>query len=53
MSGLSQVGFRVFQTQENADINPRNMPNISLEINPNVGASNYTIDGVGARSRRR
>ncbi|MGH2965693.1 MAG: hypothetical protein ACRDMH_09985 [Solirubrobacterales bacterium] len=42
VSGLSQVGFRVFQTQENADINPRNMPNISLEIDPNVGTSNYT-----------
>jgi len=42
VSGLSQVGFRVFQTQENADINPRNMPNISLEIDPNVATSNYT-----------
>jgi len=42
VSGLSQAGFRVFQAQENADINPRNMPNISLEIDPNVGTSNYT-----------
>jgi len=42
VSGLSQVGFRVFQTQENADINSRNMPNITLEIDPNVGTSNYT-----------
>jgi hypothetical protein len=42
VSGLSQAGFRVFQSQENADINPRNVPNISLEIDPNVGTSNYT-----------
>jgi hypothetical protein len=42
VSGLSRVGFRVFQTQENADISPRNMPNITLEIDPNVGTSNYT-----------
>src|SRR5581483_8599661 len=31
VSGLSKVGFRVFQTGENAAINPRNMPNITLE----------------------
>jgi hypothetical protein len=42
VSGLSRVGFRVFQTQENADISPSNMPNITLEIDPNVGTSNYT-----------
>jgi len=43
VSGLSQVGFRVFQTGENAAINPRNMPNITLEINPHVvGAGSYT-----------
>lgn len=43
VSGLSDVGFRVFQTSENAAINPRNMPNITLEINPRVvGAGSYT-----------
>jgi hypothetical protein len=42
VSGLTRVGFHVFQTQENADIGPRNMPNISLEINPHVGSSGYT-----------
>jgi hypothetical protein len=43
VSGLSQVGFRVFQTGENAMINSRNMPNITFEINPHVvGAGNYT-----------
>jgi hypothetical protein len=43
VSGLSQVGFRVFQTGENAAIDPRNMPNITLEINPHVvGAGSYT-----------
>jgi hypothetical protein len=43
VSGLSNVGFRVFQTGENAAINSRNMPNITLEINPHVvGAGGYT-----------
>lgn len=43
VSGLSQVGFRVFQTGENATINSRNMPNITLEINPHVvGGDAYT-----------
>jgi hypothetical protein len=42
VSGLSQAGFRVFQTGENATIGLRNMPNISLEINPNVAGVNYT-----------
>ena len=43
VSGLSQVGFRVFQTGENAAINSRNMPNITFEINPHVtGAGSYT-----------
>jgi hypothetical protein len=41
VSGLMRAGFRVFQPQENADINPGNMPNISLEINPRTGTS-YT-----------
>lgn len=42
VSGLSAAGFRVFQTVENATIGVRNMPNISLEINPNVASVNYT-----------
>lgn len=43
VSGLSAVGFRVFQTGENAAINSRNMPNVTLEINPHVvGAGSYT-----------
>ena len=37
VSGLTRAGFRVFQTGENADISPGNMPNITLEIDPNVG----------------
>ena len=43
VSGLSQVGFRVFQTGENAAIAPRNMPNIALEINPRTGSSYSTM----------
>jgi hypothetical protein len=41
-SGLTRVGFRVFQPQENADISPGNMPNITLEINPHVAGKTYT-----------
>jgi hypothetical protein len=41
---LTQVGFHVFQTGENATPNPENMPNIRLEIDPNgaINPSNYT-----------
>lgn len=42
---LSAVGFRVFQTGENAGINARNMPNIRFEIDANLNAlpaDNYT-----------
>ena len=42
VSGLSEVGFRVFQTTENAASDPRNMPNITLEINPRVARKTYT-----------
>jgi hypothetical protein len=42
VSGLSKAGFRVFQTGENAAINARNMPNITLEINPHVASKTYT-----------
>ena len=42
MSNLAKVGFRVFQTGENADISPSNMPNIALEINPHVAGKTYT-----------
>jgi hypothetical protein len=40
--GLNRAGFRVFQSGENADINPSNMPDITLEIDPNVSTVNYT-----------
>ena len=43
VSGLSQAGFHVFQTGENAAIDSRNMPNISLEINPRTGSSFSTM----------
>jgi len=42
VSGLTRVGFHVFQTGENAAIGARNMPNISLEINPHVANVSYT-----------
>ncbi len=42
VQNLTAIGFRVFQTQENAAISPSNLPNITLEIDPNVGTSNYT-----------
>jgi hypothetical protein len=41
--GLNQVGFRVFQTGENVSYGgPSNMPDITLEINPNLGAAAAT-----------
>ncbi|HEV2368501.1 MAG TPA: hypothetical protein VGR90_01420, partial [Acidimicrobiales bacterium] len=42
--GLTQVGFYVFQTVEDtqAPANPDNMPNITLEINPQVPGHSYT-----------
>jgi hypothetical protein len=46
VSGLTRVALNVFQTGENADSGtgggPRNMPNISLEINPHVANRTYT-----------
>lgn len=41
---LTQVGFHVFQTGENAGYGSRNMPNIRFEIDPNLSTnpSNYT-----------
>jgi hypothetical protein len=42
VQNLTAIGYRVFQTSENAAINPSNLPNITLEIDPNVGTSNYT-----------
>jgi hypothetical protein len=43
VSNLSRVGFRVFQTGENAAISPSNMPNIALEIDPQTGSSYTTM----------
>ena len=42
VANLTAVGYRVFQTSENVAISPSNLPNITLEIDPNVGTSNYT-----------
>jgi hypothetical protein len=42
VSDLSQAGFHVFQTVENASIAARNLPNITLEINPHVASVGYT-----------
>ena len=38
VASLSQVGFSVFTTKENNDIAANNMPNITIEINPNLVA---------------
>jgi hypothetical protein len=43
VSGLTNLGFRVFQTQENADLSSRNMPNIAFEINPRTGSAYTTM----------
>jgi hypothetical protein len=44
VADLTEVGFHVFQTGENAAISARNMPNITLEIDPNLESSpsNYS-----------
>jgi len=44
VSGLTQVGFQVFQTGENTTTNgpATNMPNITIEINPHVAGKTYT-----------
>jgi hypothetical protein len=44
VSGLNQVGFHVFQTNENTQSPgaPGNMPNITLEIDPHVANKAYT-----------
>jgi hypothetical protein len=43
VSDLTAVGYRVFQTGEDQDFSLANLPNITLEINPNVtGTDGYT-----------
>ena len=42
VANLMKVGYRTFQTGEDAAISPQNLPNITLEINPHVGSSTYT-----------
>jgi hypothetical protein len=41
VTGLTQVGFRVFQTGENAGVSPDNLPNITFEVDPS-GLSSST-----------
>jgi hypothetical protein len=42
VSGLSQASFWVFQTGEDRGINPANLPNIDVEINPRVASKTFT-----------
>lgn len=45
LSGVSEVGFHVFQTGENAGISPSNLPNITFEVDANLAslpADNYS-----------
>ncbi|MBZ3906804.1 hypothetical protein J8M51_34990 [Streptomyces scabiei] len=46
VSGLTQVGFHVFQTGENVGYGggAPNMPNIRFEIDPNLAAPNHNIN---------
>lgn len=39
LSGISQLGFRVFTTGENTARGNPNMPNINIEIDPNLGST--------------
>lgn len=42
VADISAIGFSVLTTGENSAINPGNLPNISLEVDPNVVAANYS-----------
>jgi Collagen triple helix repeat (20 copies) len=47
VSGLTNVGFSVYTTNENQDMGGNNqsfdnLPSISFEINPNLGSATYT-----------
>ncbi len=42
VAALTAVGFYVFQTGEDAAAGTRNMPNIQIEIDPNVAGKTYT-----------
>ena len=50
VSGLSQVGFRVFQTGENAAISPQQHAEHLAGDQPERGQRRTTHDGLGARS---
>lgn len=45
VGGVTEVGFHVFQTGENAAISPSNLPNITFEVDANLAslpADNYS-----------
>jgi hypothetical protein len=42
IADLTALGFSVLTTGENFAINPTNLPNISLEVDPNVTTANYS-----------
>ena len=46
VSGLTQVGFRVFQSGENHAISAGNLPNITFEIDPNLGATTSSYSSM-------
>jgi hypothetical protein len=39
VADITDVGFHVFQTGENAAVDPRNLPTITFEIDPNLGSN--------------
>jgi hypothetical protein len=48
-TAIDEIGFHVFQTDENTDVGgneaaPRNMPNISFELDPNVGGASSAVN---------
>jgi hypothetical protein len=42
IADITALGFSVLTTGENFAINPTNLPNISLEVDPNVTTANYS-----------
>ena len=39
LADISEIGFHVFQTAENASVSAGNLPNITFEINPNLAST--------------
>ena len=53
LSSVTTLGFSVFTTGENAAINPANLPNLGIEIDPTGPARRDQLHDAGQRLHRR